>query len=83
MLSCLTPLSLYYKIIIYNYLYMYILNLATPPPGFSARSTILNFQVNVGCVPKKVMFNAAVHAEYINEHSDYGFDVNLVGFDWK
>lgn len=38
--------------------------------------------VNVGCVPKKVMFNTAVHAEYIHDHADYGFDVTLNNFSW-
>lgn len=38
--------------------------------------------VNVGCVPKKVMFNTAVHAEYIHDHADYGFDVTLHNFSW-
>lgn len=38
--------------------------------------------VNVGCVPKKVMFNTAVHAEFIHDHKDYGFDVDFKGFDW-
>lgn len=78
------------------------------------------FQVNVGCVPKKVhfslfllsqlaieqsstlhqcstgrqilftwlssvqvMWNAAVHAEYLHDHSDYGFDVENVRFSWE
>uniref|UniRef100_A0AAR2M2B0 glutathione-disulfide reductase n=1 Tax=Pygocentrus nattereri TaxID=42514 RepID=A0AAR2M2B0_PYGNA len=27
--------------------------------------------VNVGCVPKKVMWNASTHAEYLNDHADY------------
>ncbi|KAM7417298.1 hypothetical protein PAMA_017114 [Pampus argenteus] len=39
--------------------------------------------VNVGCVPKKVMWNAAVHAEYLHDHSDYGFDVENVHFSWE
>uniref|UniRef100_A0A8C3A4I4 Glutathione reductase n=1 Tax=Cyclopterus lumpus TaxID=8103 RepID=A0A8C3A4I4_CYCLU len=39
--------------------------------------------VNVGCVPKKVMWNAAVHAEYLHDHSDYGFDVGHVRFSWE
>ncbi|KAF7657719.1 hypothetical protein LDENG_00023130 [Lucifuga dentata] len=39
--------------------------------------------VNVGCVPKKVMWNAAVHAEYLHDHSDYGFDVGNVHFSWQ
>lgn len=38
--------------------------------------------VNVGCVPKKVMFNTAVHAEYIHDHADYGFNVTLNSFSW-
>lgn len=40
------------------------------------------FKVNVGCVPKKVMFNTALHAEFIHNHKDYGFDVELKKFDW-
>ncbi|XP_052823504.1 glutathione reductase, mitochondrial isoform X3 [Octopus bimaculoides] len=39
--------------------------------------------VNVGCVPKKVMYNAAVHAEYIRDHQDYGFSVEKKEFDFK
>lgn len=39
--------------------------------------------VNVGCVPKKVMWNAAVHAEYLHDHADYGFDANHGHFTWK
>ncbi|KAM3867349.1 glutathione reductase, mitochondrial [Diretmus argenteus] len=39
--------------------------------------------VNVGCVPKKVMWNAAVHAEYLHDHSDYGFDAGHVHFSWE
>jgi len=39
--------------------------------------------VNVGCVPKKVMFNAALHAEMLHDHKDYGFDVSTdVKFNW-
>ena len=39
--------------------------------------------VNVGCVPKKVMWNAASVAEALHDASDYGFDVQVGGFDWK
>ncbi|KAI6243929.1 Glutathione reductase [Aphelenchoides fujianensis] len=39
--------------------------------------------VNVGCVPKKVMYNTAIHAEFIRDHADYGFDVTLNKFDWS
>lgn len=38
--------------------------------------------VNVGCVPKKVMWNCAQHAEFIRNHADYGFDVTLNKFDF-
>ncbi|XP_006803306.1 glutathione reductase, mitochondrial isoform X2 [Neolamprologus brichardi] len=39
--------------------------------------------VNVGCVPKKVMWNAAVHAEYLHDHGDYGFETGDVRFSWE
>ena len=39
--------------------------------------------VNVGCVPKKVMWHGAQVAEAINLYSeDYGFDVDLKSFSW-
>lgn len=39
--------------------------------------------VNVGCVPKKVMWNAAEIAHAISQASCYGFDVRLQGHDWQ
>ncbi|MFT4995363.1 MAG: glutathione reductase (NADPH) [Paraglaciecola sp.] len=40
--------------------------------------------VNVGCVPKKIMWFGAQVAEAIHRYSpDYGFDVTLNGFDWQ
>ncbi|XP_046585393.1 glutathione reductase, mitochondrial-like [Haliotis rubra] len=39
--------------------------------------------VNVGCVPKKIMYNTAMHAEFIREHEEYGFSVELKKFDWS
>ncbi|KAM3848906.1 glutathione reductase, mitochondrial [Vipera latastei] len=39
--------------------------------------------VNVGCVPKKVMWNTAVHYEFIHDHMDYGFKIADVKFNWK
>lgn len=39
--------------------------------------------VNVGCVPKKVMFNASHVAETIKESKEFGFSVNGFTFDWK
>jgi len=38
--------------------------------------------VNVGCVPKKVLFNTASIAHTLEDAKDYGFDVVLRGFDW-
>jgi glutathione reductase (NADPH) len=40
--------------------------------------------VNVGCVPKKVMWHAAQIAEAIHQYGpDYGFDTTVNTFDWK
>jgi len=39
--------------------------------------------VNVGCVPKKVMYNAASLAESMNDLLDYGFSLDVKGFDWS
>ncbi len=40
--------------------------------------------VNVGCVPKKVMWHGAQVAEALNLYaSDYGFDVDVKGFNWS
>jgi glutathione reductase (NADPH) len=39
--------------------------------------------VNVGCVPKKVMWFAANTATQINSAKGFGFDVDLKGFSWK
>ncbi|GHA43253.1 glutathione-disulfide reductase [Photobacterium aphoticum] len=39
--------------------------------------------VNVGCVPKKVMWHGAQIAEAMHLYAkDYGFDVDVKGFDW-
>lgn len=39
--------------------------------------------VNAGCIPKKVMWNAASVAETLNDASHYGFDLEIKGFSWK
>jgi len=39
--------------------------------------------VNLGCVPKKIMFNASVIAENIHKSSDYGFTTNKTNLDWQ
>jgi glutathione reductase (NADPH) len=38
--------------------------------------------VNVGCVPKKIMVNAASMAETLLDARSYGFDVAVPTFDW-
>ena len=39
--------------------------------------------VNVGCVPKKVMWYTAGHAHHFAHAADYGFDVVVNGHDWS
>jgi len=39
--------------------------------------------VNVGCVPKKVMWNAASLAHGLEMAADYGFDITRHGYDWS
>src|SRR5215469_6827753 len=38
--------------------------------------------VNVGCVPKKVMWNAAGLAEGLRDAPDYGFPLSAGAHDW-
>jgi glutathione reductase (NADPH) len=38
--------------------------------------------VNVGCVPKKVMWYASHYAHELHHAVDYGYDVNVRGHDW-
>ncbi len=39
--------------------------------------------VNVGCVPKKVMWTTSRIAEVLHDAPDYGFSVDNNGFDWN
>lgn len=42
--------------------------------------------VNVGCVPKKVMWNAAMVSEILHDMENYGFaggESVLKSFDWS
>ncbi|HEY1282843.1 MAG TPA: glutathione-disulfide reductase [Steroidobacteraceae bacterium] len=39
--------------------------------------------VNVGCVPKKVMWNAARIADALHDAPGYGFSAEVTGHDWK
>ncbi|HVR20390.1 MAG TPA: glutathione-disulfide reductase [Polyangiaceae bacterium] len=38
--------------------------------------------VNVGCVPKKLSWHAAGIAELLHDAGDWGFDLEVRGFDW-
>lgn len=38
--------------------------------------------VNVGCVPKKIMWYSAHHAHQMQHAGDFGFDVTVNGHDW-
>ena len=38
--------------------------------------------VNVGCVPKKVMWYTASHKHHLEHMADYGFDVTVNDHDW-
>ncbi|HEX9685453.1 MAG TPA: FAD-dependent oxidoreductase, partial [Burkholderiales bacterium] len=38
--------------------------------------------VNVGCIPKKIMWNAAAIAHVFHEAGDYGFTAKVERFDW-
>ena len=38
--------------------------------------------VNVGCVPKKIMWNAAELGSALHDASDYGFGLETRGLDW-
>ena len=39
--------------------------------------------VNVGCVPKKVMWTTSRIAEVLHDAPDYGFSIHNNGFDWN
>lgn len=39
--------------------------------------------VNVGCVPKKIMWYGADIAHNLSRAKDYGFDIDIKGFDWQ
>ena len=39
--------------------------------------------VNVGCVPKKVMWNTAHMAQMLTQANEYGFSITNNGFDWS
>ncbi len=55
---------------------------------YGARAAVIDYGplggtcVNVGCVPKKVMWSAAETRHHLDHASDYGFDIDVRGHDW-
>jgi glutathione reductase (NADPH) len=55
---------------------------------YGAKTAVIESQrlggtcVNVGCVPKKVMWNAAGISSSLGDAADYGFDVKVGAHDW-
>jgi len=55
---------------------------------YGARAAVVEYGplggtcVNVGCVPKKVMWYTAHHAHQFHHAPDYGFDIDVKGHDW-
>jgi glutathione reductase (NADPH) len=57
--------------------------------GYGAKTAVIEAGrlggtcVNVGCVPKKVMWNAAMIGHALADAPDYGFRVEARGHDWQ
>ncbi|MDH3638982.1 MAG: FAD-dependent oxidoreductase, partial [Gammaproteobacteria bacterium] len=57
--------------------------------AFGARTALIESRriggtcVNVGCVPKKVMWNTSRIAELLHDAGPYGFNIQRHGFDWN
>ena len=55
---------------------------------YGARAAVIEYGplggtcVNVGCVPKKVMWYAAEMQHHLEHAADYGFDVDVSSHDW-
>ena len=55
---------------------------------YGARAAVIEYGplggtcVNVGCVPKKVMWYAAETQHHLDHAADYGFDIDIRGHDW-
>jgi len=56
---------------------------------YGARVAVIEYDrlggtcVNVGCVPKKVMWYTAGQMHQLGHAADYGFDVSVNGHDWS
>ena len=64
------------------------LSVAERAASYGAKTAVVEMSklggtcVNIGCVPKKVMWFAANVAHTLHDASGYGFDVSVNGFDW-
>jgi glutathione reductase (NADPH) len=64
------------------------LSVAERAAGYGARCAVVEARrlggtcVNVGCVPKKVMWFGAQLSHALDDARDYGFEVTRGGFDW-
>ncbi len=64
------------------------LSVAERAASYGANTAIIDYDrlggtcVNRGCVPKKIMWYAAVIAQTIDDASGYGFNIQKNGFDW-
>lgn len=48
-----------------------------------AHSVLGGTCVNVGCVPKKVMWNTATVMETLHQSKGYGYEIGQIKFDWS
>jgi glutathione reductase (NADPH) len=64
------------------------LSVAQRAASYGARTAVVEKSklggtcVNIGCVPKKVMWFGANLAHALHDAEGYGFDVDVKGFDW-
>ena len=64
------------------------LSVAERAASYGANTAVIDYDrlggtcVNRGCVPKKIMWYAAVIAQTIDDGSGYGFNIQKNGFDW-
>ncbi len=65
------------------------LSIAERAAAYGAKTAVIEASelggtcVNVGCVPKKVMWYGASVAHGLHDAQDYGFDVNIGDLNWK
>ncbi len=64
------------------------LSVAERAASYGAKTAVIEMNklggtcVNVGCVPKKVMWYAADVAHHLDNAADYGFSIERKGFNW-